>query len=82
MTHENPTIEHGTLTGSQEDGTTWAYTGEIVNGKAHGKGESVYENGASYVGEYQNGNFHGYGKCTFPYGDVYEGYWKDGKFVV
>ena len=38
-----------------------AYTGEIVSGKAHGKGTCKYPNGNTYEGEYVKGKRQGKG---------------------
>ena len=41
------------------------YQGEMVAGKAHGKGKATYNNGDMYEGEYAKGRRHGYGVYTF-----------------
>jgi len=68
----------GTLTGKTDDGTTWTYTGSILNGVKHGKGKVVWSDGDIYEGDWVNGNEHGKGKMVWANGDIYEGDWVDG----
>ena len=51
------------------------YTGEILNGKRHGKGTQIWDEGAKYEGEWQNNKANGYGIFYHTDGDVYKGYW-------
>lgn len=70
------------------------YTGEIMDGKPHGKGTCVWRNGRIYEGEFVNGERNGYGKLKKADGVVDEGYfvnnrlegtgkriWPNGKFL-
>lgn len=42
-------------------GDTGTYTGDLVEGKRHGKGKMVYDSGNTYEGEFKDGNFDGKG---------------------
>ena len=42
--------------------TITVYEGDINNGKYHGKGKIVYNNGTIYEGDFINGKFNGKGK--------------------
>lgn len=53
------------------------YSGEINEGKIHGKGEIIMTSGESYNGDWENGKKEGIGKNTFKSGDTYIGEWKD-----
>ena len=54
------------------------YKGELMAGKAHGKGQAVYKNGDIYEGEYVKGKRQGYGVYTFSDGEKYEGLFNEG----
>ena len=54
------------------DGIGSKYSGELLNGRPHGKGTYTFANGNIYEGDFVNGQFNGDGKMIFP------GY---GKFV-
>ncbi len=56
-----------------DDGT---YTGQILDGKPHGAGTWVHEDGARYEGEFKEGFFHGQGKYVDVSGTQYSGGWK------
>ena len=49
------------------------YQGEIMMGKPHGKGRTVYKNGNTYEGQYEKGKRQGYGTYIFFDGEKYEG---------
>jgi len=53
------------------------YEGEFYNGKRHGHGKYVCDDGI-FEGEFYNGYMHGHGKYTFVNGDVYEGEFYNG----
>jgi hypothetical protein len=72
-------MEQGTLTGNTNDGSTWTYTGDILNGLRHGKGTMTYEDGGGYEGDFADDEFHGKGKWT--YGKDGERYVYIGDFV-
>ena len=55
------------------------YVGDLIEGKKHGKGKWVMENGAIYEGNFMNDMRYGVGKNTHPSGIVYEGEWKEDK---
>jgi len=55
------------------DGIGSKYSGELLNGRPHGKGTYTFANGNIYEGDFMNGQFQGDGKMIFP------GY---GKFVA
>ena len=52
------------------------YTGELLNGKRHGKGVQIWDDGAKYEGEWENDKSNGYGTFYHTDGDIYQGYWK------
>lgn len=56
------------------------YTGDCMNGRAHGRGRVLAgkPGQGSYEGEFRYGFAHGQGRKQFPNGDVYEGQWIDG----
>ena len=55
------------------------YTGEILNGKRHGKGVQIWDDGAKYDGNWENDKSNGYGTFYHTDGDVYQGYWKNNR---
>lgn len=70
----NITNAVGTFTFANGD----VYTGEIKEGKCHGKGKMTSAKG-EYAGEFDGGSRHGHGTYTFKSGAVYVGEWKRGK---
>ncbi len=56
------------------------YTGEMKDGKEHGRGVYVEANGDRYEGEFRNGKRHGHGVVVWTSGASYEGDWRDGNF--
>ena len=54
------------------------YHGEIVNGKAQGRGTHRYVSGAVYEGEWEDGKIHGKGTYNSS-GNVYKGEWQNVK---
>lgn len=70
----------GTLKLQSAQGFWFEYTGEIVNGEAHGKGVAVFENGNRYEGEFRHNKRSGFGIAVNKNGDRYEGQWKDDRF--
>jgi len=59
------------------NGQKWKYSGEILDGKPHGKGKMTWDGGTVYEGEFVNGKRYGKGKITYNDNDVYEGEWAD-----
>ena len=55
------------------------YTGELLNGKRHGKGLQIWDDGAKYEGEWENDKSNGYGTFYHTDGDIYQGYWKNNR---
>ena len=55
------------------------YTGEVLNGKRHGKGIQTWDDGAKYEGNWENDKSNGYGTFYHTDGDVYQGYWKNNR---
>lgn len=53
------------------------YSGDCVNGKANGKGESKGKD--TYIGEFKNGLPDGKGSYLYSNGDFYNGEWEKGK---
>jgi hypothetical protein len=70
----------GTLRLQSAQGYWFEYTGDIVNGEAHGKGSAVFENGNRYEGEFRHNKRSGYGIAINKNGDRYEGQWKNDRF--
>ena len=60
------------------DGAT--YTGEILDGRLHGKGTLQWPEGGSYEGEFKDGLLHGAGDFTDMFGNRYVGEFIDGQF--
>ena len=64
------------------------YTGDVLNGKEHGKGTYIYASGDKYEGEYKHGKRHGKGTYIFAKmfrgikktQDKYTGQWANGQF--
>lgn len=55
------------------------YTGQVVNGKRHGKGTLTWPSGDIYEGDWRDDKSTGKGKYTWPNGDIYEGDWRADK---
>lgn len=72
--------EIGKLRLQSAQGFWFDYTGEIVNGEAHGKGVAIFENGNRYEGNFSHNKRNGFGKAINKNGDGYEGQWKNDRF--
>jgi len=48
-------------------------------GRPHGVGKQMFEDGSSYEGEWVHGVQHGHGVNEWAWGDRYDGQWADGK---
>lgn len=72
--------ETGSLRLQSAQGFWFDYTGEIVNGEAHGKGVAIFENGNRYEGNFSHNKRSGFGKAINKNGDGYEGQWKNDRF--
>jgi len=55
------------------------YTGQFVEGRIEGEGESKWVDGREYQGHYKNGKEDGEGKFKFANGNIYIGKFKEGK---
>lgn len=55
------------------------YEGDIQDGKRHGRGTFVWDNGDTYSGEWDNGRIHGLGTFQFQEIGQYQGSFIDGK---
>ena len=55
------------------------YIGQVLNGKRHGKGIQIWDDGAKYEGSWENDKSNGYGTFYHIDGDVYQGYWKNNR---
>lgn len=76
---DQKTIERSANSFLLSDGSV--YTGQILNGRAHGKGSLVWENGNTYVGEFVDGIKEGYGTMIYNQGrSRYEGMFKNNLF--
>lgn len=53
------------------------YTGEVVDGKRHGKGKLVWRNGDIYEGDWRDDKRHGKGIFVWTSGNLYEGDWRN-----
>lgn len=56
-----------------------SYEGETFEGKRHGKGKQVWNNGTCYEGEFIEDKAKGKGKLVHREGDYYEGQWDNDK---
>lgn len=54
------------------------YEGNFVNGKRHGTGTYVFNDGCKYVGEFNNNVREGYATYYYKDGSRFEGYFKNG----
>ncbi|HLP33975.1 MAG TPA: hypothetical protein VK202_10900 [Bacteroidia bacterium] len=72
--------ETGSLRLKSAQGFWFDYTGEIVNGEAHGKGVAIFENGNRYEGNFSHNKRSGFGKAINKNGDGYQGQWKNDRF--
>ncbi|MCB1870176.1 MAG: hypothetical protein KDI43_17075 [Gammaproteobacteria bacterium] len=61
--------------GQRPDGI---YTGQCLDGKAHGSGSISYDNGETFQGAFRTGIRHGHGVATFPDGTTLKGEFRDG----
>ena len=58
------------------------YEGDLVAGKAHGRGVYTLANGNRYDGEFKDDKMNGRGVKTFANGSPKQaGQWKDGNFL-
>lgn len=55
------------------------YDGEVLNGKFHGNGTYIFNNGDKYTGEWKNGMIDGKGVYQYAGGAVYTGEWLNHK---
>lgn len=55
-----------------------SYSGECVDGKAHGQGVATGLHGAFYQGRFEHGAASGYGVKLYANGDAYAGEWAEG----
>lgn len=55
------------------------YSGEMKNGKMHGRGVYIWKDGDKYEGEWESGLQHGIGTFIGSEGGAYFGTWKNGK---
>ena len=53
------------------------YEGEVLDGKAHGKGTKTYKDGRVFIGEFKNNKRDGYGYLIRPDGTKFEGTYKN-----
>jgi len=53
------------------------YVGEFKDGKKHGQGTCIWNNGDKYIGEFKDDRANGQGKGIFSDGSSYEGGWKN-----
>ena len=72
-----PPASDGPLKFVDIDGDAYTYTGELLDGKPHGQGVAVWEDGSRYVGAFANGRLSGKGTKTWPSGSRYTGDWAD-----
>jgi serine/threonine protein kinase len=75
VVENRPNVSHGVI--DYPNGSK--YTGEIKNGKRHGKGTMNFVNGNSYEGQFCNGRRHGEGVFVYTNGRRYKGEFQDGK---
>jgi hypothetical protein len=81
--HGAPSVgrTHGTKQWTSPDGNVGTFVGDLLNGKADGKGiwtvTAGESKGAVYDGEWKDDTMHGRGTLKWPSGGVYEGEWKN-----
>ena len=63
------------------NGKTFRYTGQVKDGKPHGRGTARYDNHSKYVGEFRNGKRHGQGSLVTQKGNKYKGEWKNNEIT-
>jgi hypothetical protein len=61
------------------DGIGSKYSGELLNGRPHGKGTYTFVNGNIYEGDFINGQFHGDGKMIFPGYGTFKSKYENGR---
>src|SRR5262249_21385844 len=61
------------------DGKVDRYEGDLVAGRANGRGVATNSNGSRYEGEFRDNKPHGRGVASLANGNRYEGEWRDGK---
>lgn len=71
-----PAIVSATVTGKKNFPDGSEYTGELQNGKRHGKGVAVWPDGLRYEGEWQDDKRHGHGKSSNK-GESYTGEYRN-----
>ena len=57
------------------------YTGQVVNGRRHGRGTLTWPSGDIYEGDWRDDKQNGKGKYTWPDGTIYEGDFVNGNFT-
>lgn len=62
----------------QHMGIDGRYEGQVKNGKPHGTGRLVSEDGSVYEGQFENGSRSGYGRQIQSGGNHIIGHYKDG----
>ncbi len=66
---------------SYTDSEGHRYEGFTVNGKKHGKGKLLFEDGAFYEGEFKHDQINGKGTLYYQENQpAYEGFWVNGQF--
>ena len=70
----------GKLFRSQGNEAYFAYDGEWKDGKMHGYGRYLYDDGFDCRGQFENNWQHGEARADYPTGDSYEGQWMRGKY--
>ena len=63
-------VKHRTYSSLESDAE---YLGELKDGKKHGHGTLIFNDGTKYVGEFKDDVIHGHGTLTYADGDVYVG---------
>ena len=78
--HVKTFFESGIWKFGRDIQTVGEYEGELKEGKRHGLGKIIRENGDILYGEFKDDKHNGRGFISFASGNIYEGEFKDGNF--
>lgn len=76
---ENYATGKGIIKWGEDGKLIMSYDGDVVKGKAHGKGVMTWPDGDRYEGDFVNGEMTGKGVLTCSEGDRYEGDFVNGE---
>lgn len=73
LTNQLRTRSSGYLALESEQGNTIYYVGDVLRGRAHGRGVAIYSTGSRYVGQWRDNERHGHGEFFWTDGAHYAG---------